>query len=93
MQLAQPVLDDPGISDWSAMILAAILGDRDRANRHASLIDARPGSTIALTNASLVCACGAPFDLESTPNLKARVEVAGFDWPPPKAIKYPAKDW
>jgi hypothetical protein len=39
------------------------------------------------------CFCGAPFDLEATPNFKKRIEEAGFDWPPPSPIKFPAKDW
>jgi hypothetical protein len=41
----------------------------------------------------LTCFCGAPFDLEATPNYKARIEEADFPWPPPKPIDYPAKTW
>jgi hypothetical protein len=39
------------------------------------------------------CFCGAPFDLEATPNYKARIEEAGFLWPPTKRIDYPTKTW
>jgi hypothetical protein len=29
----------------------------------------------------------------TTGNFKARIEEAGFNWPPPSPINYPAKDW
>lgn len=93
LQLAEEVFANPATSDWAAMLLSAMIGDRERANHHAALIDARPGSTIVLTNASLVCACGSPFDLDATPNLKARIEQSGFEWAPPTAIQFPNKDW
>ena len=35
----------------------------------------------------------APFDLDATPNYKARIEEAGFSWPPEKIIDYPMKNW
>jgi hypothetical protein len=39
------------------------------------------------------CFCVAPFDLEARPNFKARIEEAGFSWPPVSRIRKPAKDW
>jgi hypothetical protein len=39
------------------------------------------------------CACGAPFDLEATPNLARAVEEAGLIWPPRRPIDWPLKDW
>ena len=39
------------------------------------------------------CFCGAPFDLEATPNFNQRIEEAGFNWPPVSPITYPAKNW
>ncbi len=92
-QMAEEFQAGPLANDWSSMVIAAMLGDRERANRHAARIDARPGGPIVLINGSNVCACGAPFDLSATPRLRARIEESGLDWPPPTAIHYPAKDW
>ncbi len=39
------------------------------------------------------CFCGAPFDLDATPNFKARIEEAAVPWPPSKPIDYPTKTW
>ena len=46
-----------------------------------------------LVGAVQMCFCGAPFDLEATPNFKSRLEEAGFDWPPPTILDFPLKDW
>jgi len=40
-----------------------------------------------------MCLCGAAFDLDATPNFRARLEEAGWPWPPGKPIDYPLKDW
>jgi hypothetical protein len=40
-----------------------------------------------------MCFCGAPFDLQATPHFAARLEEAGFDWPPGMPIEYPLKTW
>jgi len=86
-------LSGPDVTDYSRLILAAVLGDRDRANEMASRIDQRAGSAFILSGSTYLCFCGAPFDLDATPNYRARLEEAGFDWPPPKHIDYPAKTW
>ena len=39
------------------------------------------------------CGCGAPFDLEVTPNFRERVNEANIEWPPRKIIDYPLKTW
>jgi hypothetical protein len=70
-----------------------ILGDRTDANRIAADIDARTGGNLVLIDIIGSCFCGAPFDLDATPNFKARVEEAGVNWPPASPITYPAKDW
>jgi TolB-like protein len=80
-------------NDWSSMVLAAVVGDRERANEAAARIDMYPGSVGVFNLAIMTCYCGAPFDLEAAPNYKARVEEAGFSWPPPKRIDYPNKTW
>ncbi|NNK32000.1 MAG: hypothetical protein HKP02_02675 [Xanthomonadales bacterium] len=81
------------VDDLSMVVTAAALGDRALANEHAARMDARVGGNLALAEAVKACHCGAPFDLEATPNFKARIEEAGFDWPPPTRLQYPAKDW
>ena len=96
--VALGIVVDPNVSGPVVVTHAeptrfSLIGDRERANYHAGRIDARPGSTIALTNGALVCACGSPFDLEATPKLKARIEQGGLSWPPPVAIHFPDKDW
>ena len=75
------------------LIMHAALGERDAANAEAAALDARAGGPVELVRTVNFCECGAPFDLDATPRLKARVESAGFPWPPEPLIRYPAKDW
>jgi len=82
-----------GIQLVDQLISAAVLGDRTDANRVAAGIDVRTGGNLVLLDAVTSCFCGAPFDLDATPNFKARIEEAGFSWPPASPITYPAKDW
>jgi len=92
-RLAEAFWASPEAYDWAALSVAAEVGDRQRANAIAARMDARPGGALVLSNSLYVCACGAAFDLEATPNFKQKVEQAGFDWPPPTALRYPGKDW
>jgi TolB-like protein len=71
----------------------ANMGDREAANAKAAELDASPGGAVSLMRAVLHCKCGAPFDLDATPNLNARITEAGLDWPPPDVFEFPAKDW
>jgi hypothetical protein len=91
--IAEAFWNDPETDDWKALMPAAILGDRERANAFAARIDARPGGMLVLTNAIYICTCGAPFDLEATPNFQRKIKQAGFDWPPASPITWPLKDW
>jgi adenylate cyclase len=72
---------------------AATTGDRALVNRLASEADARPAGPFLLVFSALVCGCGAPFDLEATPNLRARLGESGLPWPPPTLVEFPLKDW
>jgi TolB-like protein len=81
------------IDDLSRLLVAAMLGDREQANELAKTMDARLAGPFSLTIAVFQCLCGAPFDIDSTPSFKARIEEAGFPWPPPTRIHYPAKNW
>jgi hypothetical protein len=69
------------------------MGDREQANKLAAEVDARPGGPMLLLFTTIYCACGAPFDLEATPNFRERIEESGTDWPLRTLINYPAKDW
>ena len=71
----------------------AVLGDRERANQHAAEIDARPLGFLLLIDIAGDCRCGAPFDLEATPNFARLVEEANLMWPPRAPINWPLKDW
>ena len=71
----------------------AVLGDREGANALAARADAEPGGPSKLLVLIQGCACGAPWDIDVTPNFKRMFEQTGFDWPPRTLINYPAKDW
>ena len=92
-EMAEAYWSRPDTDNRSLLVVAAALGDRDRANQIAARIDAHPGSAGVLAGIIFNCFCGAPFDLEATPNYKARIEEADFPWPPPTLIDYPMKDW
>jgi adenylate cyclase len=68
-------------------------GDRETSNRIAAELDALPYGYLALMNTASFCMCGAPWDIEETPNFKKRIEDAGFEWPPASPIEWPLKDW
>jgi hypothetical protein len=80
-------IDSPRITNF------AITGDRDSANQVAARLDARPLGILSLLTSTDYCYCGAPFDLEVTPNFARFVEEAGLPWPPPTPINWPLKDW
>ena len=92
-QMVEEYWSRPDANDWSSLVLAAVVGDREQANEIATRIDMYPGSAVVLNLAIIGCYCGAPFDLEAVPNYKARIEEAGFPWPPTKHIDYPSKTW
>ena len=70
---------------------ASLSGDRADANRHAAALDARPAGGLLLAILVTECQCGAPFDLDATPNFKARLAESGLRWPPPQTIHYPPR--
>ena len=70
---------------------AANAGNRAEANRLATAMDARPAGPFLLAVMSTNCFCGAPFDLEATPNFKARLAESGLAWPPKPAIAFPPR--
>jgi hypothetical protein len=48
---------------------------------------------MSLMLATLWCYCGAPFDLEATPNFAAKLREGDLPWPPRSPIDFPLKDW
>ena len=95
--LANELLDEyfaePGSGAHLYLAYLAQLGHRDRANALAAEIDARPFGYLGLVTNVYFCFCGAPFDIENTPNFAAVLDEAGLAWPPPSPIHWPLKDW
>ncbi|MEJ2297241.1 MAG: hypothetical protein P8X94_01795 [Woeseiaceae bacterium] len=68
-------------------------GDREASNRIAAELDAHPFGYLALMGTPTFCMCGAPWDIEVTPNFARRLKDAGFEWPPASPIDWPLKNW
>lgn len=79
--------------DINALVASAAAGERDLANQFAAHLDGNPIGPMQLLWATSACLCGAPFDLDATPNFAARLKESGLPWPPPARIRMPAKDW
>ncbi len=71
----------------------SVLGDREVANQMAATEDAYPLGFMNLIGAIGRCRCGAPFDLEVTPNFARLIDEANLPWPPPSPIEWPLKNW
>jgi TolB-like protein len=93
---------EEGIAAWIARRAPSVrsrvsayawAGDREAANAAASEADAHPFGYFNLLNAIRDCRCGAPFDLEATPDFAERLGESGFAWPPPSPTSWPLKDW
>jgi hypothetical protein len=92
-EISDAYLARPGVDEWSSMVAAAVVGNRQGANAAATRIDSRPGGPFMLLVGSQMCFCGEPFDLDATPNFKARLAESGFPWPPRDPVGYPLKTW
>jgi TolB-like protein/tetratricopeptide (TPR) repeat protein len=83
-----------GISPTIGIIGAlAKRGARDQANRRAAEVDAHPFGYLRLMLVPQACMCGAPWDLEYTPNFAKLLEDANLAWPPASPVNWPLKDW
>jgi len=71
----------------------ARVGAREEANRRAAEVDAHPFGHLRLMLVPGTCYCGAPWDLEYTPNFAKLLEEANLPWPPASPINWPLKDW
>ncbi len=74
-------------------IVSAWGGHREDANRIAAQVDQHHFGSVTLTQITEWCGCGAPFDLEATPNFAAKLEESGLPWPPQSTMDFPLKDW
>ena len=92
-KISEAYLAGPRASDWTSLMAAAAVGNRQAANAAAARIDGRAGGPFMLVIGSSLCFCGAPFDLSATPNFAARLNESGFSWPPRKVIDFPLKTW
>ena len=82
-----------GPNDFVALMMAAMTGNRNEANRLASVIDSRPFGYMSLLQSIYWCTCGAPFDLEAAPQFAARLSGSGLPWPPENPLNFPLKEW
>jgi hypothetical protein len=73
--------------------LEAWMGERERANAIAARIDAFPSGSASVLTLVRLCVCGAPFDLDATPNFKRQIAESGLPWPPATVLDLPLKDW
>lgn len=72
------------------MFLAAASGQRHLSSEYVARMDERPLGHHGLIGFVLFCMCGAPWDIEATPNFAARLEEANFPWPPFGSDRFPA---
>ena len=97
LELAEELAAEISVIDTSTSvgIIAsyAVRGDRDAANRRAAEVDAHPFGHLRLMLVPVACYCGAPWDLEHTPNFAKLLDDADIAWPPASPIKWPLKDW
>jgi TolB-like protein len=68
-------------------------GRREDANRRVAEIDEHFFGPQTLWQILHWCQCGAPWDLEVTPNFAAKIEEANVSWPPKTPLSFPLKDW
>jgi adenylate cyclase len=92
-QISDAYLARPGVDDWTSMAAAAVVGNRQAANAAAARMDARPGGPFILLITSMMCFCGAPFDIDMVPIFKTRLDESGYSWPPADPVGYPLKSW
>ena len=94
---AQNYLDDylqtPNAAAFYALLMNAWQGNRQDANRLAAEIDGHPYGSSTLVTIIYWCACGAPWDLEATPNFANKIKESGISWPPASPVNFPLKDW
>ena len=92
-RIIEELMSSPQAMNFWMPIYHAWLGDRESANRLAAKVDEHPFGSQSLLLTVYWCACGAPWEIEVTPNFAARIKEAGMPWPPATPIQFPLKDW
>ena len=92
-ELADRIRDFGELTTTGIISGLATVGDRDAANRRAAEVDAHPFGYLRLMLVPPSCYCGAPWDLEYTPNFAKLLEDAELPWPPASPVRWPLKDW
>jgi hypothetical protein len=83
VQLTEPYIANPESDPFWELMMYAWSGQRDAANRRAAEMDKHHFGPVVLWQQVHWCACGAPFDLEATPNFAAKIKEGNVAWPPP----------
>ena len=91
--MQQDYLHAFGPDDGWSLVMEAQRGNRNEADRLARIMDARPFGYVSLLQSVFRCYCGAPFDLDATPDFAARLAGSGLQWPPASPINFPLKHW
>jgi TolB-like protein len=91
-ELADEFLHDSEALFNSKLTLLKFMGRQQEVEALAAEIDEHPAGHLILAGAHLDCLCGPMFDLDVTPNFKARLQEGGLIWPPetiidPAAVK------
>jgi len=92
-QVLKQFNDNPDRDPYWDLMINAWGGQRDAANRSAARIDKHHFGPVVLWQQAHWCACGAPWDLEATPNFAAKIKEGNVPWPPPSPMSFPLKDW
>jgi TolB-like protein len=82
-----------GPNDYVSLMMEALRGNRNEANRLAGVIDSRPSGHLSLLQSVFWCTCGAPFDLAATPRFSDMLSESGLPWPPENPLNFPLKNW
>ena len=93
LELADRLQDTNAPTSTGIIASLATRGARDEANRRAAEVDGHPFGHLRLMLVPGACYCGAPWDLEYTPNFAKLLEDAELPWPPASPINWPLKDW
>lgn len=80
-------------NEFWPLIVLAWGGRRDEANALAANIDKNRLGPFALAGIAMGCGCGAPWDIEVTPQFANKLKEAGLPWPPAAPMRYTLKDW
>lgn len=92
-QLFEVLKSEKSSGNYWLLIVAAWGGLKEEANHLAGQIDQHHFGAVTLISITEWCGCGAPFELDATPDLAAKLEESGLPWPPQPAMGYPLKDW